>query len=66
LTNESTDKEKINDKMEDIINNKSIPTEEKAKLLENLAKEKEAEYKKAAEQTEEQAKSEDKSKTIEV
>ncbi len=58
--------EEINDKMEAIINDKSIPAEEKADLLENLAKEKEAEYKKAAEQTEEQAKSEDKSNTIEV
>lgn len=58
--------EEINDKMEAILNDKSIPAEEKANLLENLAKEKEAEYKKAAEQTEEQTKSEDKRKIIEA
>jgi len=58
--------EEINDKMEAILNDKSIPAEEKANLLENLAKEKEAEYKKAAEQTEKQAKSEDKRKIIEA
>jgi uncharacterized protein (UPF0147 family) len=58
--------EEINDKMEAIINDKSIPEDVKKNLLENLAKEKEAEYKKAAERTEEQTKSKDTRKTIEA
>jgi hypothetical protein len=58
--------EEINDKMEAIINDKSIPDDMKSNLLENLAIEKEAEYKKAAERTEEQAKSKDRRKTIET
>ncbi|WP_448248395.1 hypothetical protein [Thalassotalea agariperforans] len=51
--------EEINDKMEAIINDNAIPEDVKMNLLENLAKEKQAEYKKAADQTEEQAKLED-------
>jgi len=47
--------EEINDKMETIINDKSISPEQKAEQLEALSKEKEAEYEKAAERTEEQA-----------
>lgn len=58
--------EEINDKMEAIINDESIPDDIKDKLLENLSKEKEAEYKKAAERTEEQEKSKVRDRTVET
>ena len=50
--------EEINDKMEAIINDDSIPAEEKEELLKQLAVEKEEEYNKAAEKMTDQAKSE--------
>lgn len=49
--------EEINEKMEIIIKDESIPAEEKEQLLKQLAKAKDAEYEKAAKRTEEQAKS---------
>lgn len=52
--------EEINEKMEAIINDDSIPDEQKQELLTQLAKEKEEEFKKAADKMTDQAKSEEK------
>lgn len=50
--------DEINEKMEEIINDKSIPAEQKAGMLEKLEEEKQQELDKAAEKTAEQAKKE--------
>lgn len=50
--------EEINQKMEDIINDKTIPAEQKAQMLEQLNKEKQNLFEEAAEITAEHAKNE--------
>jgi hypothetical protein len=50
--------DEINEKMEEIMNDKSIPAEKKADMLEKLEEEKQQELEKAADKTAEQAKKE--------
>lgn len=52
--------EEINQKMEDIMNDKTIPAEEKAEMLEQLDEEKQKIFEDAAKRTGEDAKNDDK------